>query len=152
MCVTKHLFDLLKPKHHQLFSPALWAGVKCYLNSGGLSVHFENNRPPVYMTHNSECSIIQLYNMQSSHELSNREIELGSPESPWTRVLRASQLKNPIKNPSHSLITTLILSLSQQKVLGGDFFNKVCGHLKLLEKEYFGLEFRHHSGNYVRKI
>uniref|UniRef100_A0A665TM19 FERM domain-containing protein n=1 Tax=Echeneis naucrates TaxID=173247 RepID=A0A665TM19_ECHNA len=36
-----------------------------------------------------------------------------------------------------------------QKVLGGDFFNKVCGHLKLLEKEYFGLEFRHHSGNYV---
>lgn len=41
--------------------------------------------------------------------------------------------------------------LLQQKVLGGDFFNKVCGHLKLLEKEYFGLEFRHHSGNYVRK-
>ncbi|XP_070785691.1 FERM domain-containing protein 7 [Enoplosus armatus] len=37
----------------------------------------------------------------------------------------------------------------EQKVLGGDFFNKVCGHLKLLEKEYFGLEFRHHSGNYV---
>lgn len=40
--------------------------------------------------------------------------------------------------------------LPQQKVLGGDFFNKVCGHLKLLEKEYFGLEFRHHNGNYVR--
>ncbi|XP_028262595.1 FERM domain-containing protein 7 [Parambassis ranga] len=37
----------------------------------------------------------------------------------------------------------------EQKVLGGDFFNKVCGHLKLLEKEYFGLEFRHHSGSYV---
>ncbi|XP_068569312.1 FERM domain-containing protein 7 [Cebidichthys violaceus] len=37
----------------------------------------------------------------------------------------------------------------EQKVLGGDFFNKVCGHLKLLEKEYFGLEFRHHGGNYV---
>ncbi|KAM9836618.1 FERM domain-containing protein 7 [Aulostomus maculatus] len=37
----------------------------------------------------------------------------------------------------------------EQKVLGCDFFNKVCGHLKLLEKEYFGLEFRHHSGNYV---
>ncbi|CAN9509335.1 unnamed protein product [Ophioblennius macclurei] len=37
----------------------------------------------------------------------------------------------------------------EQKVLGGDFFNKVCGHLKLLEKEYFGLEFRHHNGNYV---
>ncbi|CAG5929417.1 unnamed protein product [Menidia menidia] len=37
----------------------------------------------------------------------------------------------------------------EPKVLGGDFFNKVCGHLKLLEKEYFGLEFRHHSGNYV---
>uniref|UniRef100_A0A3Q1ILS2 FERM domain-containing protein n=1 Tax=Anabas testudineus TaxID=64144 RepID=A0A3Q1ILS2_ANATE len=39
--------------------------------------------------------------------------------------------------------------LTPQKVLGGDFFNKVCGHLKLLEKEYFGLEFRHHGGNYV---
>uniref|UniRef100_A0A3Q2YW00 FERM domain-containing protein 7-like n=1 Tax=Hippocampus comes TaxID=109280 RepID=A0A3Q2YW00_HIPCM len=37
----------------------------------------------------------------------------------------------------------------EQNVLGGDFFNKVCGHLKLLEKEYFGLEYRHHSGNYV---
>ncbi|KAM6909421.1 FERM domain-containing protein 7 [Xenentodon cancila] len=37
----------------------------------------------------------------------------------------------------------------EQKILGGDFFNKVCGHLKLLEKEYFGLEFRHHSGHYV---
>uniref|UniRef100_H2LDP7 FERM domain-containing protein n=1 Tax=Oryzias latipes TaxID=8090 RepID=H2LDP7_ORYLA len=37
----------------------------------------------------------------------------------------------------------------QQNVLGADFFNKVCGHLKLLEKEYFGLEFRHHSGHYV---
>ncbi|XP_015237658.1 PREDICTED: FERM domain-containing protein 7-like [Cyprinodon variegatus] len=37
----------------------------------------------------------------------------------------------------------------EQNVLGGDFFNKVCGHLKLLEKEYFGLEFRHHSGHYV---
>ncbi|XP_076019269.1 FERM domain-containing protein 7 [Genypterus blacodes] len=37
----------------------------------------------------------------------------------------------------------------EQKVLGCDFYNKVCGHLKLLEKEYFGLEFRHYSGNYV---
>lgn len=26
----------------------------------------------------------------------------------------------------------------------------MCGHLKLLEKEYFGLEFRHQGGNYVR--
>ncbi|XP_062866934.1 FERM domain-containing protein 7 [Trichomycterus rosablanca] len=37
----------------------------------------------------------------------------------------------------------------EQKILGCDFFNKVCGHLKLLEKEYFGLEFRHRNGNYV---
>uniref|UniRef100_A0A672MV19 FERM domain-containing protein n=1 Tax=Sinocyclocheilus grahami TaxID=75366 RepID=A0A672MV19_SINGR len=37
----------------------------------------------------------------------------------------------------------------QRKILGSDFFNKVCGHLKLLEKEYFGLEFRHHTGSYV---
>uniref|UniRef100_A0A671LEC8 FERM domain-containing protein n=1 Tax=Sinocyclocheilus anshuiensis TaxID=1608454 RepID=A0A671LEC8_9TELE len=37
----------------------------------------------------------------------------------------------------------------QRKILGSDFFNKVCGHLKLLEKEYFGLEFRHHTGSYA---
>uniref|UniRef100_A0AAZ3SS82 FERM domain-containing protein n=1 Tax=Oncorhynchus tshawytscha TaxID=74940 RepID=A0AAZ3SS82_ONCTS len=37
----------------------------------------------------------------------------------------------------------------KQRILGCDFFNKVCGHLKLLEKEYFGLEFRHHTGSYV---
>ncbi|KAL4648213.1 hypothetical protein GN956_G6562 [Arapaima gigas] len=38
---------------------------------------------------------------------------------------------------------------AEPRLLGGDFYNKVCGHLKLLEKEYFGLEFRHHSGSYV---
>lgn len=37
----------------------------------------------------------------------------------------------------------------QQRILGNDFYNKVCGHLKLLEKEYFGLEFRHQCGSYV---
>ncbi|XP_061664128.1 LOW QUALITY PROTEIN: FERM domain-containing protein 7 [Syngnathoides biaculeatus] len=37
----------------------------------------------------------------------------------------------------------------QQNISGCDFFNKVCSHLKLLEKEYFGLEYRHHGGNYV---
>ncbi|XP_035264385.1 FERM domain-containing protein 7-like [Anguilla anguilla] len=37
----------------------------------------------------------------------------------------------------------------EQGILGNDFFSKVCGYLKLLEKEYFGLEFRHHSGSYV---
>ncbi|KAM6969975.1 FERM, ARHGEF and pleckstrin domain-containing protein 2-like [Aplochiton taeniatus] len=37
----------------------------------------------------------------------------------------------------------------EQTVLGSDFYNKVCGHLKLLEKEYFGLEFRHKCGSYV---
>ncbi|KAJ8389266.1 hypothetical protein AAFF_G00121310 [Aldrovandia affinis] len=37
----------------------------------------------------------------------------------------------------------------EQRILGKDFFNKVCGYLKLLEKEYFGLEFRHHGGSYV---
>ncbi|XP_077357610.1 FERM domain-containing protein 7 isoform X2 [Festucalex cinctus] len=40
----------------------------------------------------------------------------------------------------------------EQNVLGCDFYNKVCGHLKLLEKEYFGLEYRHHGGNYVSLI
>ncbi|XP_053471814.1 FERM, ARHGEF and pleckstrin domain-containing protein 2-like isoform X2 [Ictalurus furcatus] len=63
---------------------------------------------------------------------------------------------NPIYHLSHSRPTSfcvhnydLIPSILQQKILGCDFFNKVCGHLKLLEKEYFGLEFRHHNGNYV---
>ncbi|XP_051982040.1 FERM domain-containing protein 7 [Xyrauchen texanus] len=37
----------------------------------------------------------------------------------------------------------------ERKIMGSDFFNKVCGHLKLLEKEYFGLEFRHHTGSFV---
>ncbi|KAJ8276153.1 hypothetical protein COCON_G00079050 [Conger conger] len=37
----------------------------------------------------------------------------------------------------------------ERRILGSDFYNRVCGHLKLLEKEYFGLEFRHHSGGYV---
>nr|XP_046176384.1 FERM domain-containing protein 7-like [Oncorhynchus gorbuscha] len=37
----------------------------------------------------------------------------------------------------------------EQRIMGCDFFNKVCGHLKLLEREYFGLEFRHHTGSYV---
>ncbi|KAJ8008520.1 hypothetical protein DPEC_G00105730 [Dallia pectoralis] len=37
----------------------------------------------------------------------------------------------------------------EERILGFDFFNKVCGHLKLLEKEYFGLEFRQHTGSYV---
>ncbi|KAJ8405802.1 hypothetical protein AAFF_G00312390 [Aldrovandia affinis] len=37
----------------------------------------------------------------------------------------------------------------EPKILGSDFYNRVCGYLKLLEKEYFGLEFRHHSGSYA---
>ena len=40
----------------------------------------------------------------------------------------------------------------QNRVLGNDFYNKVCGHLKLLEKEYFGLEFRHACGSYVSVV
>ncbi|MGH0162142.1 UNVERIFIED_CONTAM: hypothetical protein FKN15_042217 [Acipenser sinensis] len=41
------------------------------------------------------------------------------------------------------------LLTSTQGILGNDFYNKACGHLKLLEKEYFGLEFRNHTGSYV---
>ncbi|XP_034149408.1 FERM domain-containing protein 7 [Esox lucius] len=37
----------------------------------------------------------------------------------------------------------------EQRILGNDLYNKVCGHLKLLEKEYFGLEFRHQCGSYM---
>ncbi|KAJ8266049.1 hypothetical protein GJAV_G00125310 [Gymnothorax javanicus] len=37
----------------------------------------------------------------------------------------------------------------EPRILGCDFYNRVCGRLKLLEKEYFGLEFRHHIGGYV---
>ncbi|KAM9835380.1 FERM domain-containing protein 7 isoform X2 [Syngnathus typhle] len=37
----------------------------------------------------------------------------------------------------------------EANILGCHFFNKVCAHLTLLEKEYFGLEYRHQGGNYV---
>lgn len=67
------------------------------------------------------------------------ELDVEPGDLPRVSVLKI-QLSPPI----------LAVILPQQKVLGGDFFNKVCGHLKLLEKEYFGLEFRHHNGNYVR--
>uniref|UniRef100_A0A8C1W6M9 FERM domain-containing protein n=1 Tax=Cyprinus carpio TaxID=7962 RepID=A0A8C1W6M9_CYPCA len=50
----------------------------------------------------------------------------------------------------YSLFSDLFFFIfPQRKILGSDFFNKVCGHLKLLEKEYFGLEFRHHTGSYI---
>ncbi len=48
-----------------------------------------------------------------------------------------------------SLCCDLFFIFPQRTILGSDFFNKVCGNLKLLEKEYFGLEFRHHTGSYV---
>ncbi|XP_051561089.1 FERM domain-containing protein 7-like isoform X2 [Myxocyprinus asiaticus] len=54
-------------------------------------------------------------------------------------------INEPILNKGLGLFHTA----NQRKILGSDFFNKVCGHLKLLEKEYFGLEFRHHTGSYV---
>lgn len=50
-----------------------------------------------------------------------------------------------------SYVSDIFLSF-QHRILGGDFYNKVCGHLKLLEKEYFGLEFRHHTGTYVSSL
>lgn len=49
----------------------------------------------------------------------------------------------------HYFLNIGLFILPQRDILGSDFFNKVCGHLKLLEKEYFGLEFRHLTGSYV---
>uniref|UniRef100_A0A8C5PYB4 FERM domain containing 7 n=1 Tax=Leptobrachium leishanense TaxID=445787 RepID=A0A8C5PYB4_9ANUR len=34
-----------------------------------------------------------------------------------------------------------------QKALGKELFNMSCSHLNLMEKEYFGLEYRNHSGH-----
>ncbi|XP_071315000.1 FERM domain-containing protein 7 [Trachinotus anak] len=73
------------------------------------------------------------------------------------RTQRLGSLKNKSRVSKETKLRLRVVFLDdsertfevEQKVLGGDFFNKVCGHLKLLEKEYFGLEFRHHSGNYV---
>ncbi|XP_069028306.1 FERM domain-containing protein 7 [Embiotoca jacksoni] len=74
---------------------------------------------------------------------------------PRTRRLGSLSTKSRVSKETKLRLRVIFLDDSErtfeveQKVLGGDFFNKVCGHLKLLEKEYFGLEFRHHSGNYV---
>ncbi|KAL6470399.1 hypothetical protein MHYP_G00215180 [Metynnis hypsauchen] len=70
---------------------------------------------------------------------------------------RRKQLEPSRKPPRENTLQLRVMFLDdsqhtfemEQNVLGNDFFNKVCGHLKLLEKEYFGLEFRHHSGSYV---
>ncbi|XP_053199121.1 FERM domain-containing protein 7 [Scomber japonicus] len=72
-----------------------------------------------------------------------------------TRRLGSLTIKSRVSKETKLRLRVIFLDDSErtfeveQKVLGCDFFNKVCGHLKLLEKEYFGLEFRHHSGNYV---
>ncbi|XP_042256420.1 FERM domain-containing protein 7 [Thunnus thynnus] len=72
-----------------------------------------------------------------------------------TRRLGSLPIKSRVSKETKLRLRVIFLDDSErtfeveQKVLGCDFFNKVCGHLKLLEKEYFGLEFRHHSGNYV---
>ncbi|XP_042561098.1 FERM domain-containing protein 7, partial [Clupea harengus] len=65
--------------------------------------------------------------------------------------------KTPIKSSTPRKLKIRVIFLDgsecffevEHRILGADFFNKVCGHLKLLEKEYFGLEFRHHTGTYV---
>ncbi|XP_036002610.1 FERM domain-containing protein 7 [Fundulus heteroclitus] len=72
-----------------------------------------------------------------------------------TRTLGGLATKSRVSKETKLRLRVIFLDDSErtfeveQNVLGGDFFNKVCGHLKLLEKEYFGLEFRHHSGHYV---
>ncbi|XP_057710043.1 FERM domain-containing protein 7-like [Corythoichthys intestinalis] len=69
------------------------------------------------------------------------------PARAWTR--------SKVCNESKFRLRVLFLDDSERtfeverNVLGVDFFSKVCGHLKLLEKEYFGLEYRHPCGNYV---
>ncbi|XP_030649130.1 FERM domain-containing protein 7 [Chanos chanos] len=73
------------------------------------------------------------------------------------KKLEAFTPQAPRKNPKESSLRLRVIFLDdsehifemEQKVLGNDFFNAVCGHLKLLEKEYFGLEFRHRCGSYV---
>ncbi|KAM4537123.1 FERM domain-containing protein 7 [Odontesthes bonariensis] len=72
-----------------------------------------------------------------------------------TGTFRSLATKSRVSKETKLRLRVIFLDDSERtfevepKILGGDFFNKVCGHLKLLEKEYFGLEFRHHSGHYV---
>ncbi|XP_047242578.1 FERM domain-containing protein 7 [Girardinichthys multiradiatus] len=74
---------------------------------------------------------------------------------PRTRTLGGLSTKSRVSKETKLRLRVIFLDDSErtfeveENILGGDFFNKVCGHLKLLEKEYFGLEFRHHSGHYV---
>ncbi|XP_028420308.1 FERM domain-containing protein 7 isoform X2 [Perca flavescens] len=83
-----------------------------------------------------------------------REREMGDGHR-RTRRLGSLTTKSRVSKETKLRLRVVFLDDSErtfeveQKVLGGDFFNKVCGHLKLLEKEYFGLEFRHHGGSYV---
>ncbi|KAM3591138.1 uncharacterized protein V6R79_023238 [Siganus canaliculatus] len=80
---------------------------------------------------------------------------MGDPHRRRTRRLGSLTTKSRVSKETKLRLRVVFLDDSErtfeveQKVLGGEFFNKVCGHLKLLEKEYFGLEFRHHNGNYV---
>lgn len=110
---------------------------------GLVVVHSE---PRLQTTCNTELHKLSL--CKALLKLSNREIDLHRVV--WRPPSVSGLKKSNYPSESFSLSSTFNSFFFQQKVLGGDFFNKVCGHLKLLEKEYFGLEFRHHNGNYVR--
>ncbi|XP_064422647.1 FERM domain-containing protein 7 [Latimeria chalumnae] len=49
----------------------------------------------------------------------------------------------------HFLDDTEEVFAVEQRMTGNDFFNMICTYLNLVEKEYFGLEFRNHHGNNV---
>ncbi|KAG7497821.1 FERM domain-containing protein 7 [Solea senegalensis] len=74
---------------------------------------------------------------------------------PRTRRLSSFTSRSRVSKETKLRLRVIFLDESERtfevehQVLGGNFFNRVCLHLKLLEKEYFGLEFRHNTGNYV---
>lgn len=111
-----------------------------------------HSEPRLQTTCNTELHKLSL--CKALEKLSNREIDLHRVACCPLRSVSGLKKSN-YPSESFSLSSTFnsfFFFFFQQKVLGGDFFNKVCGHLKLLEKEYFGLEFRHHNGNYVRTL
>uniref|UniRef100_A0A4W3I452 FERM domain containing 7 n=1 Tax=Callorhinchus milii TaxID=7868 RepID=A0A4W3I452_CALMI len=66
-------------------------------------------------------------------------------------------LHTPNNNPSKTknnnklvIFNLRLLASLQQKAFGKMIFDSVCHHLRLVEEDYFGLEFEDHEGNIVR--
>ncbi|CAB1345633.1 unnamed protein product [Coregonus sp. 'balchen'] len=146
-------------------------GGKCYNGGEGVNGGKDSYkwREKVVYTGGKGCFGLDRNQRVSEREMGDRrgKLALLSPGAPkpsvskegtfQLRVIfldnseRVFEVKSVLVTGASRAFTASPLShgAAPQRILGCDFFNKVCGHLKLLEKEYFGLEFRHHTGSYV---